>query len=684
MVFVIAAISYRMARLLFFLFCKIFKAVNSTTINTNALRSFFNLKGLYPFLLALVYSFPAFSLPGSEEQSLPNILLLLADDMGYNDSPLYQELFEQKPVSEMPALMALAEQGVRYSRFYTESTCSSSRAALLTGQYPARHGFLPVARGISAEVETLPEYLKAKGYRTYHVGKWHLGEVNQEAYPLAQGFDSSFGFLGQWFLKGPDKEGNKVLRAPTYRDPWLEYAEGATVTYQQYPGHLTDILLDHTLQLLSEQQSEAAPWFIYHGFFTPHTPLQPDPRFGKKHSAEPAGRYQAMLDHLDFALAEIERELKQTGQWENTLIIFASDNGATGKHVPSNAPFEGSKNNYFEGGVRAPLVVKWPGGIELDSFSQKVISIMDIYPSIVALNGDDVGGFDGVPSLLDGEGVELQSLFNISYEGISAFDVTEDLRHIRTWEFREFASQVLYDYDSNTMPRKKGGWLNFSAKKQKNRLYEEFLHWRDTVRRVPVVFSSERPGFAEEERIEEEEAGLVGKLSAYDFLRSPVNPSYAIAVSFDIDENNMDDQVLLSQDGVMELLWHPAEKVIQATVYDQNLSAELTTTEGCHTAIISGAFFDRYSGLNNQIRPSQVSLVMDGKLAQSEEFEIPDLDRFDFGAATYVANDGVSQESVFSGRILDVQVYTMQILPDDKPMDSGITEEITMLCAAKR
>src|SRR6478609_7838934 len=143
------------------------------------------LKVLTPlvYLLLYVLSAPAFA------DRPPNVLLLLADDFGYNDSAIYQDIFQQTPVAAMPTLEAFAKQGMRFTRFYTESTCSSSRAALLTGQYPARNGFMPVARGISADVVTLPEYLHTRGYSTHLVGKWHAGEINAAAFPEQQGFD---------------------------------------------------------------------------------------------------------------------------------------------------------------------------------------------------------------------------------------------------------------------------------------------------------------------------------------------------------------------------------------------------------------------------------------------------------------------------------------------------------------
>jgi arylsulfatase A-like enzyme len=204
--------------------------------------------------------------PVREIKSPPNILLIVADDLGLGDL----QSFAPASNTATPNIDALAAQGMRFDRFYTDSTCSASRAALLTGLHPARLGFHPVARGIAPDITTMPEWFRAQGYSTHHIGKWHIGELNAEAKPQAQGFDTSFGFLNQWFLQGPDANGKPVLKQPVYQNPWLV---NESIGWRQYPGYLPDILTQHTSETITAMVATQRPWFIWYATLLPHGPL---------------------------------------------------------------------------------------------------------------------------------------------------------------------------------------------------------------------------------------------------------------------------------------------------------------------------------------------------------------------------------------------------------------------------
>ncbi len=594
-------------------------------------------------------------LAADSEQPAPNILLLLADDMGLNDSGIYQTDFEQPPVMSLPALEELAEQGVRYTRFYTESTCSSSRAALLTGQYPARHGFTPVARGLSPDVLTLAEFLQQQGYVTHHVGKWHLGEINPAAFPAQQGFDSSFGFLGQWFLKGPDKQGNKRLKAPTYYDPWLEDERG---NYRQYEGHLTDILADHSVELIGNAD-KTQPWFIYHAFYAPHTPLQPAQRYQEMFPDTKAGRYQALLASLDGATAKMLRALQESGQWENTLIIFASDNGALAKHVDSNAPFGGGKNSYDEGGIRAPLVIKWPYQTEGGESVSRVVSIMDIYPSISDLLDAEVSDergeevlFDGKAALLPDSHKQHDSLKHLTFGALSVFDRDKEHRLVREWSGQSFTREEVFYYNEKTevwpLPRSDESEQKDWEKTQQH-LFGDFADWRREVRKVPVV--------KEQSKDDKEQVVITGS----DFLRTPVNPAFAVSFSFVPPEGNQQKSkqqiVLLEQSEVLSALYDGNTQSLQAQVHGITVSIDKLEPGQCYNVVLSGEFYDRYSSVKNITRASFLHLLINGEVVAFNNGEIESLAEIDISAPTFADKEAK-----------DVSFYAGQLLPHDLPV----------------
>jgi len=609
------------------------------------------------YLLLLLHppSLQAENLP-AEKNRPPNILLLLADDLGYNDSGIYREVYQQIPVTAMPTLEAFAEEGLRFSRFYTESTCSASRVALLTGQYPARQGFIPAGRGISPDVVTLPEYLQSQGYITHQVGKWHAGEINREAFPAAQGFDSSLGFLSQWMLQGPDAQGRPRLKAPTYRNPWLmdEHEH-----YRQYEGHLEDILTAHTVQKIREEKKR--PWFIYHAFLAPHAPLEPSADFAKQFPSSPEGKYLALLAQLDNNLEKIFSELKSSGQWDNTIIIFASDNGSQAKYANSNAPFTGGKANYDEGGIRAPLVIKWHAGFSGNKqLRTDPVSILDIYASLLTLYDEQpFVVLDGQASLLpNAEQQKVSSLRAFySFDGFSIFDRTGKQRLIREWSTENFTRSVLLRYDDSAPPfsPKKYFWERWFSEERYNEenLFQQFLDWRDQVRQVPVQVKSLPDSSAIQ-------------ITGSDFLRTPINPAYALVFSF-TPTSLTGKHMLLTQQGIMEVALE--NETLSATVHGIKVKAEGFKAGQCYRIALSGAFYDQYSTAREGILPSQLHLMVDGVLRDSAASTLESFAGLALGTP-HVANG-----------ITTPRFLTTQLLPGDRPFSSGLNKELSGLCS---
>ncbi|WP_240201698.1 sulfatase-like hydrolase/transferase [Pseudomonas sp. PDNC002] len=315
-----------------------------------------------------------------DQSSRPNILFILADDLGNNDIASWGD--GQAPT---PTLDQLSQQSLRFRQHYTDSTCSVSRAALLTGRAPVNIGFEPDGLGLSPDLDTLPKSLHKLGYSTHHLGKWHVGEGLEylQIRPNHQGFDDWFGMLNHFVLQGPDANGKLIRRKPTFNDPWLQRDDGPP---QQYKGHLDDLLTDRAIDLIQNGRVDGKPWFINLWLLSPHHPFEPSDAFRRQFPDTDEGRYLAVLKQLDHNVARLLEALSRSGQLDDTLIVFTSDNGSPNLARDSNYPLTGTKATYFEGGVRAPLLIMWPGhttGRDVVGVSR----ITDLYPTLVGMVG---------------------------------------------------------------------------------------------------------------------------------------------------------------------------------------------------------------------------------------------------------------------------------------------------------
>lgn len=310
----------------------------------------------------------------------PNILMIVADDLGYDDNTLYNPASPART----PALQELAREGVLFSRHYADATCTPSRVSILTGMYAQRMGFRQTGLEIPPEILTLPEALHNAGYQTHLVGKWHAGEARPESLPLSQGFDSFFGFHNQWELAGEVTPATRGRQKPTYNNPWLREGRAPLV---QHSGHLTDILVEKSLQTIRSHAASDEPWFLYHGFLAPHTPIQPAERFRANRPGDAEGQYLALVDQMDDAVGQLMTALRETGQDENTLVIFVSDNGGTNRERDNNYPWYGKKDETYEGSFRTPLLMRLPQAQAAGKAISQTVMNVDIFPTVLDLAG---------------------------------------------------------------------------------------------------------------------------------------------------------------------------------------------------------------------------------------------------------------------------------------------------------
>ena len=348
----------------------------------------------------------------------PNIVLILADDLGYGDLSSYgaEDL-------RTPHLDSLIAAGMRFERFYANSpVCSPTRAALLSGRWPDVAGVPGVIRTharnswgyLSPDVTLLPRVLKGAGYHTALVGKWHLG-LEAPNRPLDRGFDVFRGFLG-----------DMMDDYYTHRRHGLNYMrEGGDVIDPE--GHATDLFSRWAADYVREQAQEAAPFFLYLAYNAPHTPIQPPEAWTRRVLAREAGidsaraRLVALIEHMDAGIGEVVAALKETGAYENTLLVFTSDNGGQLGVGARNGPLRGGKQEMYEGGLRVPAGIAWPQRIEAGARSDAVLSTVDLYPTLAEAAGADVfHAIDGVsflPLLLGGAEPPERPLFFVRREG---------------------------------------------------------------------------------------------------------------------------------------------------------------------------------------------------------------------------------------------------------------------------
>ena len=336
----------------------------------------------------------------------PNILFILLDDFGYNDLGI-----NSGTEGLTPNLDLLAKEGVRFTRNYVDSTCAATRAGILTGRYPASLGFRPAGRGISSEVETIPELLRGAGYHTRHIGKWHLGFHNREAWPLQQGFDHFFGFLDQFLLRKGFTDEEFLISRPTYYNPFLQTNNEKPIKYK---GHLNDLLLSEALSFLEEARTLEEPWFLNLWTYLPHTPLQPADRYKSRFPNTEKGLFMAMLAQLDEMIGKIKSKLEQADMLSSTVIIIAGDNGGTSQYRDSNAPFLGAKMTFTEGGLRTPLIIKMPEQQYRGMLVDDLVSYLDYLPTIVSFAGGT--SQEGLPgrdllAVLQGRAIDENALF---------------------------------------------------------------------------------------------------------------------------------------------------------------------------------------------------------------------------------------------------------------------------------
>jgi len=312
----------------------------------------------------------------------PNVVLVLVDDMGYGDFGIFND-----GLSQTPTLDQLASESVCLTQHYAGScVCAPSRAALLTGRYPHRTGAIDTLDGrgldrLALRERTMGDLFAAAGYRTGLVGKWHLGAFDPRYHPNARGFEEFVGFRGGW---------------QDYYQWRLDY----NGTYHKADGrYLTDVFTEEACDFVRRHAAE--PFFLHLTYNAPHTPLQApdedflpfaeDGRFNKG-----VAYIYAMIKRVDRGIELLLAELERQGIADNTIFLFTSDNGPQfgGKGEMSttrfNCQWHGAKGSVYEGGIRVPMLIRWPDGLPAGEVREEMVHFVDWLPTLGAAAGVEV------------------------------------------------------------------------------------------------------------------------------------------------------------------------------------------------------------------------------------------------------------------------------------------------------
>lgn len=341
----------------------------------------------------------------AHSQNRPNIVFILSDDAGYADFG-----FQGSDVMITPNLDKLAEQGMKFTQAYvTAAVCGPSRAGMLTGKYQQRFGYeennVPGYMDNNACLSdddmglplleiTMGDYLKERGYKTGYFGKWHMGNADC-FHPFNRGFDVFHGFRG-----GARSYYDYNSENPNFKhEDWLEHGYGA---YAESEKYLTHELADQAMLFMEENKGQ--PFFVFLSFNAVHTPMHAEEELLKQFPQLTGKRQKlaAMTLSMDNAIGRVLDKLKELKLDNNTLVVYTNDNGGpSDSNASLNKPLSGTKANHLEGGIRVPLLMRFPPAINASAIYSKPVSTLDLLPTFYSAAGGDV---DSLKSI---DGVDL-------------------------------------------------------------------------------------------------------------------------------------------------------------------------------------------------------------------------------------------------------------------------------------
>jgi arylsulfatase len=422
--------------------------------------------------------------------SVPNIVAIMADDIGWFNLGAYHQGIM---ASRTPNLDRLAAEGMRFTDYYAEASCTAGRANFITGELPIRTGLTTVGQagakvGMPDQAPTIATALKSMGYATGQFGKNHLGDLNQYL-PTLHGFDEFFGYLYHLdAMEDPshpnypqdlkDKIGPRNMvhcwatdkDDPTVDPRWgkvgKQRIEDAGTLYPDRMETVDDEILDHTLKFIDKAKADNKPFFVWLNPTRMHVVTHLSPKYEALRTAENGWSVsEAGFAQLDDIVGSVMKKLKDAGLEENTILMFTTDNGAENFTWPDGGqtPFAGGKGTVLEGGFRAPCIVRWPGKVPAGKVENGIMSGLDWFPTFVAAAGD--------PNIVEElkKGKQLgDRTYKVHLDGYNQMDLITGKGPSKRHEILYFAEGTLgavrvndYKYRFIDQP---GGWLGGTVK----------------------------------------------------------------------------------------------------------------------------------------------------------------------------------------------------------------------------
>jgi len=428
---------------------------------------------MYFILLGIIFSF---NFGITNAKTPPNIVVIVPDDLGFNDvswpRTVGNQTWHNKDII-MPNIHELAMDGIRLENHYTQSQCSPSRSALMTGRYPTNTGMQrnlgtwnPL--GLPTNIKTMPEYLKTLGYKTHAFGKWHLGYCNEAYLPMRRGFDTFNGYIA----------GSRDYY--THGTHSYDYRRNYTVDLDAKGIYQADLMAKHSIEIIDnhvlnyENDASLPPFFMYLAFHSVHAPIQVPLKYLEmynhlsKTKSEKRRKMMAMVTALDDNVGKIVQHLKKRDLFDNTIFLFTSDNGGEPLHGAENKPLRGRKFYLYEGGTKTAAFISGPKILNKSNVTSKeLIHITDWLPTFVAIaNGtspEEIDGLNQWPHFTQNKTkIRSEMLYGIGEFTMAAYRIndmklmiTAEFCGTRGWNDSKNNKTQLYDLGTNPSENQK-------------------------------------------------------------------------------------------------------------------------------------------------------------------------------------------------------------------------------------